>query len=130
MGVIRKTRTIEIVLNEFQDRLKAISTVELVKRLKDKINKTTVYRILEKLEDDGILHSVMGKDGVKRFARCENCNKSEHIDNHPHFQCSICGTVNCVNLSITIPEIHKDYKINSVQVLIQGECKNCKSTYN
>ena len=38
-----------------------ISAIELIDRLKEKLNKTTVYRVLEKLEDDGILHSFHGK---------------------------------------------------------------------
>ena len=56
MGVIRKTQSVSLLLNEFEKNSKAISAIELVKRLADKINKTTVYRLLDKLEDDGLLH--------------------------------------------------------------------------
>ena len=101
MGIIRKTESVEILLNEFQDTEKALSTVELITRLGKFMNKTTIYRILEKLEDDGILHSFIGFDGVKRFARCKSCSKSNHSDVHPHFQCISCGKSECL-LSLEI----------------------------
>ena len=48
----------KIDLNEFQDTETALSTVELITRLGKFMNKTTIYRILEKLEDDGTLKSL------------------------------------------------------------------------
>ena len=48
MGVVRKTKSIELLLNEFKTQKTAISTIELIKRLKAKLNKTTIYRMLRK----------------------------------------------------------------------------------
>ena len=73
MGVVRKTKSIELLLNEFKTQKTAISTIELIKRLKAKLNKTTIYRMLENLVDDGILHTFMGHDGIKWYAMCINC---------------------------------------------------------
>ena len=64
MGVIRKTKSIELLLNEFKTQKTAISTIELIKRLNSKLNKTTIYRVLENLVDDGILHTFIGHDGI------------------------------------------------------------------
>ena len=52
MGIIRKTQASKLILNEFKKDSNAISAIELIKRLKSKINKTTVYRLLDKLADD------------------------------------------------------------------------------
>ena len=52
MGIIRKTKSIDLLLNEFNEKSDAISTVDLIKRLSEKINKTTIYRVLDKLEED------------------------------------------------------------------------------
>ena len=73
MGIVRKTKSLELVLNEFQILTTAISVIELIKKLNSKLNKTTIYRILEKLEDDGILHSFLGNNGIKWYAKCRNC---------------------------------------------------------
>lgn len=126
MGIIRKTKSIEMVLEEFEKSSEAISTVALIKRLEIRLNKTTIYRVLERLEDDGVLHSFLGADGVKWYAKCENCTKTVHIDTHPHFQCVDCGKVDCITVDIAIPKI-PNRKVISSQVLIQGKCEMCFS---
>ena len=114
MGVIRKTQAVRLLLDEFEKDSNAISSTELIKRLSSKINKTTVYRLLDKLEDDG----------VKWFAKCKSCSKSEHRDVHPHFQCTECGSVDCLEIKVTIPEI-PNRKINNSHVLVLGQCELC-----
>ena len=69
MSIIRKTKTIKLILNAFDQANDAVSVVELVDRFNSQMDKTTVYRILERLEDEGTLHSFIGKDGSKRYAR-------------------------------------------------------------
>ena len=124
MGIIRKTESVEILLNEFQDTETALSTVELIKRLGKQINKTTIYRVLSKLEDDGVLHSFLGFDGVKRFARCKTCSKSNHSDVHPHFQCVSCGKTECLDIEVNIPEL-LNREVMFSQLLIKGKCDMC-----
>ncbi len=124
MGIVRKTKSIELLLHEFKTQTTAISTIELIKRLNSKLNKTTIYRVLENLVDDGVLHSFMGNDGVKWYAMCRNCTKSTHEDLHPHFECIECGKINCLNTEVIIPKI-QNHKILSSQILIQGLCETC-----
>ncbi len=124
MGIVRKTKSIELLLNEFRCSTGAISTVELIKRLNSKLNKTTIYRVLENLEDDGILHSFLGQEGVKWYATCRNCTKSKHADIHPHFECVDCGKIDCLKLEVKIPEI-PNREVSSSQILIQGKCEKC-----
>ncbi len=126
MGVIRKTKSIDMLLAEFDKADSAISTVALVNRLSALINKTTVYRVLDRLEDEGILHSFLGKDGIKWFAKCTGCSKHKHYDIHPHFQCLNCGTVDCLSVDVSIPIIPKREVLRS-QVLLQGTCEECLS---
>ena len=124
MGVVRKTQSIDLLLNEFKIQETAISTIVLIKRLNSKLNKTTIYRVLENLVDDGVLHSFMGNDGVKWYAMCRNCTKSKHEDLHPHFECIECGKINCLNTEVIIPKI-QNHKILSSQILIHGLCEKC-----
>jgi Fur family ferric uptake transcriptional regulator len=124
MGIVRKTQSVEMLLNEFKKDSQAISAIELIKRLSKKVNKTTVYRILDKLEDDGILHSFLGKNGIKWYAKCNGCSKSEHVDIHPHFQCVSCGKVDCLSVEVNIPQI-PNRVVETSQVLIQGKCDMC-----
>ena len=59
MGIIRKTKSVEALLNEFNKSSSAISAKKLIQSLDSKFNKTTIYRVLDKLEDDGVLHSFL-----------------------------------------------------------------------
>ena len=65
MKISRKTKTLKIVLDLFEKQDNAYSVVELVSIFSKKMNKTTVYRILERLEDSGLLHSFLDKNGLK-----------------------------------------------------------------
>jgi Fur family ferric uptake transcriptional regulator len=126
MGVIRKTKSVVALLNEFKGSSSgAISAITLVERLASNFNKTTIYRVLDKLEEDGVLHSFRGKNGLKWYAKCTGCSADKHSDVHPHFQCLDCGKVDClVALSVTIPKI-PNRKIEISQLLIQGKCEEC-----
>ncbi len=124
MGIVRKTQSVQMLLDEFQKRSSAISVIELIKHFNLELNKTTIYRVLDKLEDDGILHSFLGNNGIKWYAKCNGCSKSGHIDTHPHFQCLNCGKVDCITIDISIPKI-PNREITGSQVLLQGKCEDC-----
>ena len=124
MGIIRKTKSVDVLLAEFEKGSGAISVIELVQRIEENLNKTTVYRVLDKLEDDGILHSFLGKKGIKWYAKCNGCSSSAHMDVHPHFQCLECDKMDCLDISIKIPRI-SNRKIIASHILIQGKCDKC-----
>ena len=127
MGIFRKTKTVKLILQVFSQNNGAITVVELVKLFHEKMNKTTVYRILDRLEDSGILHSFMGKDGLKRYAKWEGENfSSNNMKIHPHFLCKDCGESTCLPIKMPIPSV-PDYKIDSVEQMLIGKCKNCLS---
>ncbi|MEN0004802.1 MAG: transcriptional repressor [Bacteroidota bacterium] len=126
MGVIRKTKAVKALLQLFENTDNAMSVVDLVKRLEKDINKTTVYRILERLEQDGVLHSFNGKDRLKWYAKYEGCTPEHRIDAHPHFQCKDCGSVRCLHTNISIPVV-ENYIVHSAEILLIGQCKDCSS---
>ena len=125
MAVSRKTKTVKMVLDLFGETNNAISIVELVSTFRNKMNKTTVYRILNRLEESGILHSFSDKDGLKRYAKGnQKTSPDDKNDLHSHFLCDDCGISTCLPLEIPIPAI-PDYKINTSQHLLIGQCDNC-----
>lgn len=126
MGIIRRTKSVKALLNAFGQTKTAISTLELVERFHHQMNRSTVYRILERLEDDGTLHSFTGKDGLRWYALFDGCSNSHHLDSHPHFQCRDCGKTECLNINIPIPKVTK-YSIESISLLLTGRCGDCVS---
>lgn len=65
MGVIRRTKSVNSLLELFAKSNEALSAIDLVELLKSEMNKTTVYRILERLKDEGLIHAFKGKDGLQ-----------------------------------------------------------------
>ena len=124
MGIMRQTKSVKRILNEFEKEPKALSTVDLIKRLSQDHNKTTIYRVLDRLEDDGVLHSFQGTDGVKFYAKCHGCSKSQHSDIHPHFQCLSCGKMDCLDVRVSIPKV-PNRRVLSSELLLQGHCEQC-----
>ena len=124
MGIIRKTKSVKLLLNVFQRAENAISVVELVEKMSEHMNKTTVYRILDRLEQEGMVHSFLGKEGLKWYAKCSDCTSHHHSDLHPHFQCNDCGNIECLPVEIAIPTI-SDRQISSVEIMMSGTCSNC-----
>ncbi|CAM3376632.1 Fur family transcriptional regulator [Zobellia roscoffensis] len=124
MGIVRRTKSVDAILEEFKMNSGAISVVSLVDQLSSRFNKTTVYRVLDRLEEDGILHSFLGKTGIKWYAKCSGCSASEHHDVHPHFQCLSCGKVDCLTVNVRIPSI-PNRKVEASQILLQGQCEAC-----
>jgi Fur family ferric uptake transcriptional regulator len=124
VGVVRKTKSVNTILETFEKTSDAISVVELIERFSDQMNKTTIYRILDRLDEDGVLHSFLGKGGVKWYAKCSGCSESHHVDVHPHFQCKVCGKTDCVEVEIPIPKLSNRI-IESSQLLFVGLCEEC-----
>ena len=126
MGVIRKTKSVQTLLKAFEQTDNAISATELVEQLSHEMNKTTVYRILDRLESDGTLHSFIGKNGSKWYAKCLPKSSSNQVDTHPHFQCRDCGKTFCLPIDIAIPPV-PNCKIDSAEILLIGQCNDCLS---
>jgi len=127
MGIIRKTKSVETILQLFEQSSNAISVVDLVEQFKGKANKSTIYRILERLESEGLVHSFRGQDGLTWYAKCSSdCSTAHHKDVHPHFQCQDCGKVECLSIDIAMPKV-KTYKIKAVEMFLMGQCEECQN---
>ena len=124
MSVVRKTKSVETITGIFQKTENALSVVELVEQLKNQMNKTTVYRILERLENEGFVHSFTDGKGLTWYAKCQDCSKHQHKDTHPHFQCKQCGKVECLNEEISLPSF-PNHQVDKAEILLFGQCEEC-----
>ena len=123
MGVIRKTKHFQRILAEFSKSHSAISANSLVSRFAAKMNKSTIYRILYKLEDDKIIHSFVGLNGLKWYDKSSNYSFN---DPHPHFQCEKCNEVRCISNVTNKPKlIGSQFQVKNI--LFSGLCNKCFS---
>lgn len=87
-------------------------------------DRATVYRILNQFCEDQIVHKMVADDGKQYFAVCIKCDKKTIPDNHFHFRCTECETIECLPsmVEFTVPKKYKVYRMNCVLI---GVCKDC-----
>ena len=124
MGVHRKTRNLELVLDAFRDTQEALSAHLRMDRLRTYVNRSTVYRLLDRLEDDGVLHSFLASENIKFYALCRGCSQSGHVHSHAHFQCTSCSQVVCIEQQVVVPTLNQG-RVDEAQVLLKGQCATC-----
>ncbi len=88
-------------------------------------NRVTIYRVLERLEEEGKIHKIVNVDGVVNFARCKGCSGMHHSHNHVHFYCENCKSVRCIEN--VVPEIHLpvDFTVSQYNFVVSGLCDKC-----
>tara|TARA_B100001142_G_scaffold256268_1_gene257622 strand:+ start:49 stop:441 length:393 start_codon:yes stop_codon:yes gene_type:complete len=125
MAVIRKTKTVESLIDFFKKSEHPVSILDLIEKFATTMDKSTIYRILERLEDSNMIHSFIDNDGVKRYAQLEDEESATSDEgSHPHFICNDCGISSCLPVKISIPSV-PDYIIENAEHLLKGICKDC-----
>ena len=85
----------------------------------------TLYRVLEWLTVNGLVHRIAGADQVWRFS----INAGDKDHEHAHFQCTNCEAVTCFN-DVPLPRRVKmpaGFTSQEVDFLIKGICPRCSS---
>jgi Fur family ferric uptake transcriptional regulator len=88
------------------------------------VDRATIYRVLNRFYEDGIVHRVIGENGKQYFALCENCEKNDHNHDHFHFRCKQCGKVECLSREIEI-KLPEGYIAENVNGMVSGYCSGC-----
>ena len=87
-------------------------------------DRVTIYRVLERLTIEGLIHKVVNVDGVVKYSGCHSCSV-KHNRNHIHFSCQKCKSVDCledVEHSFKLP---KSYKVSEMNFTLSGLCPQC-----
>ncbi len=121
----RNTEKQNLVKRVLSETKYAMSAEDIMAAIPIKINKTTIYRILNRFEEKGTVHFVTGKNGKAYYALCDNCGTSHKIHNHIHFECKECKEVTCQPNTLQIPNL-EGFMIQEAQLLIIGICNKCK----
>ncbi len=122
----RRTQSQAKILNILKSSGSALSHEMLQSELEAEMDRATIYRVLNRFYDDGLVHKVVGDDGIQYFAYCAGCDKpnNKHNHNHFHFKCLKCGNVECLQDKIQIP-LPKGYVLKDFNGLISGYCNRC-----
>ena len=124
MIIARNTAQQKLVLEILSESSKALSADEILSKLPKTINKSTVYRILEKFVQQGKIHFVTGEEGKSFYALCKSCSAESHNHFHIHFQCRKCKVVKCLPQTVDVPNL-ENYTILDSQFPLIGICEAC-----
>jgi Fur family ferric uptake transcriptional regulator len=120
-----------------------LSHQDLLKQLPPNFDRVTLYRVLDWLLNQHLIHKIAGADRAWRF----QLNASAHAGlqysakitvspatkmlnqhAHAHFQCESCGKVFC--LDDIQPKLNKslplDFTVDSIEMNIKGKCAHCQ----
>lgn len=90
-----------------------------------KIDRVTLYRALDWLTGNGLVHKVVGVDRAWRFRF--NDSDIEHHQ-HAHFKCNRCAKVICLDQLRSrseAPKLPKGYRGLEVELTVKGLCAQC-----
>lgn len=123
----RNTPTKQAVLDLFDSCSTALNQEQIETQLKGKMDRATIYRILNSFCEDGIMHKVVADDSVNYFAMCKSCcEETKHHHDHFHFRCTKCNELICLdeNIKLNLPE---GFKMQNCNCVITGTCDKCQN---
>lgn len=128
MKQVRNTHAKTEILSLICDSDVALSHSDIQKKLGDLCNRVTIYRVLERLENEGVIHRIVNVDGVVNFAKCSGkCTQEQHVHNHVHFNCKKCHSVTCIENSIPEINLPDGFTAQEYNFIISGICPKCSN---
>jgi len=120
----RNTPTKEAVLAVLSKSGKAMSQDSIEMEIDIAINRATIYRVLNRFCDDGVLHKIVAEDGIQYFALNDNQAEKTIEHNHLHFRCVKCKAIECLHGEVNF-SIPNGYLVEDVNCILTGVCKDC-----
>jgi len=119
-----RLRVLEIIGNN-RYPLSAADIYQTLER-RGPVNRVTVYRILDLLVAHGVVERLSTGGRAFYYGLAPN----EYHSPHPHFYCTRCGQMDCLDpdiLDIDTDPLRKTLpgRIDKVEVRVDGICKNC-----
>ena len=88
-----------------------------------RVDRVTVYRVLDWLVARGFAHRIPGDDRAWRFL----ASRESAAQHHAHFTCSSCGRTVCLE-EVAVPasvRLPNGFLTQGVEVMVKGICAAC-----
>lgn len=123
---LRATPSRMAVLHLLQGSAQPLSHADVIDKLSSEAwDPATLYRNLVDLAEVGLLRRQDMGDHVWRFDVVDSAHDAQQ---HPHFVCTECGTVECLpTVDIIVPRTKtpRAVKQRKVEVQVRGVCDGC-----
>ncbi len=116
-----RVRILALLLAEHR----AVTHHEIGERLsgEHRLDRVTLYRVLEWLNERSFVHRVVSDDRVWRF----RANVEAHPHHHAHFECTRCTRVICLDdLKARYEgQLPAGYRSQEIELTVKGVCAQC-----
>jgi Fur family transcriptional regulator, ferric uptake regulator len=126
MKATRNTASKTAILEIIKNSQVALSHVEIQKLNQNSCDRVTIYRVLDRLVAEDVIHKIATPDGTVKYASCNHSHDThKHTHNHVHFSCEKCHSVTCLENIVPSFNLPESYIINEVNFTLTGLCPNC-----
>jgi Fur family ferric uptake transcriptional regulator len=126
MSKPRNTISKKVILETLVHAGYAMSQPEIQDVNGDLCDRVTMYRILDRLVEEGSAHKVLSSTGITKYAACSGCdNVHDHRHDHVHFNCELCGKTTCIYQVVPEIKMPRKYKVRTLNVILSGICPAC-----
>lgn len=117
-----KTTILEIIKNSDV----ALSHAEILALSQNICDRVTIYRVLDRLVTEDVIHKIVNLDGTIKYASCHHLDDDvpDH-HNHIHFSCEKCHLVTCLENVAPTFKLPSNYLVKDVNFTLSGLCPNC-----
>ena len=127
MKQTRNTAAKTEILKLISQSTVALSHSEIQNNLDGLCDRVTIYRVLDRLVEEDLVHKVVNIDGGVKYASYNHKEAVHHSHNHIHFSCQECQTVTCLEDVKPSFELPKRYQVKEVNFTVSGICPECSS---
>ncbi|MEM1226835.1 MAG: transcriptional repressor [Planctomycetota bacterium] len=124
---LRATPARLATLRMLREAVSPLSHAEVAEQLSESgVDKATAFRNLNDMTEAGLLRRTELGDHVYRFEEVRAGDGDE--DAHPHFLCTVCGTVSCMdNVRLTAGSQRASEAVGEItEILLRGRCNDCR----
>ena len=127
MKTTRNTTAKSAILELIKNSDVALSHIEIQKLIGDLCDRVTIYRVLNRLVKEDVIHKIATPDGTVKYAPCHHHHLDNHIHshNHVHFSCEKCLSVTCLDSVEPSFKIPDHYVVKEVNFTLSGLCPKC-----
>lgn len=132
MKTTRNTTARKAILDLIKDSKVALSQPAIQHQLNGMCDRVTIYRVLDRLVDDGEIHRIVNVNGVVNYALCATCDGHEHAHpnhnhEHIHFSCRMCNELTCLDSVVPHFQLPEGFVVEEAFFTVSGICKNCQT---
>lgn len=121
---LRPTPCRRMVMECLDTSGRAMSEREIRLAVGEEFDRTTLYRNMISLEENGFIHRIVVAQGVVKYAANPD---NQPAQRHAHFFCKHCGNVWCLRQAQTFKvEIPLGFQVEEEEIVVRGLCRSCQ----